>query len=278
MKSLNRDAIVVNLDPASDYKPYECAIDIADLIDLRRAMEKQKLGPNGGMVYCLQYLGKNLAWLKGRLDEHDDKYVLFDMPGQVELYTHHEEVRAIVESIEKWDYRISVVNLVDAHYCIDPTTFISALLLSLSMMMRLELPHVNILSKIDLLPRYGELKYNLDFYTEVHDLEYLLLHLDESRWSAKYKKLNEAISGVVTNYSLVSFTTLDIQDKHSVYTVLKIVDKSNGYIHLSKENPFSPSAFHETSFELDHLNDTQEKFFSATSDGGPIVEENIDTE
>jgi GPN-loop GTPase len=40
-------------------------------------------------------------------------------------------------------------------------------MLSLSTMLQLELPHVNVLTKIDLLKRYGELKFNLDYYTEV---------------------------------------------------------------------------------------------------------------
>ena len=43
----------------------------------------------------------------------------------------------------------------------------SILLLSLSTMLQLELPHVNVLTKIDLLKNYGELKYNLEYYTEV---------------------------------------------------------------------------------------------------------------
>lgn len=34
-------------------------------------------------------------------------------------------------------------------------------------MLHLELPHVNLLSKIDLIQQYGKLQFNLDFYTEV---------------------------------------------------------------------------------------------------------------
>lgn len=39
----------------------------------------------------------------------------------------------------------------------DAPRYISALLLSLSTMLHLELPHVNVLSKVDLVPQYGEL-------------------------------------------------------------------------------------------------------------------------
>ena len=40
----------------------------------------------------------------------------------------------------------------------DGARFISAALLSLSTMVRLEMPHVNILSKVDLLPKIGDLR------------------------------------------------------------------------------------------------------------------------
>lgn len=65
--------------------------------------------------------------------------------------------------------RLAAVHLVDAHLCSDPAKYISALLLSLSTMLHLELPHVNLLSKIDLIEQYGKLHFNLDFYTEVRD-------------------------------------------------------------------------------------------------------------
>lgn len=63
--------------------------------------------------------------------------------------------------------RLAAVHLVDAHLCSDPAKYISALLLSLSTMLHLELPHVNLLSKVDLIEQYGKLHFNLDFYTQV---------------------------------------------------------------------------------------------------------------
>ena len=63
--------------------------------------------------------------------------------------------------------RLAAVHLVDAHLCSNPAKYLSALLLSLSVMLHLELPHVNVLSKVDLIEQYGQLDFNLDFYTEV---------------------------------------------------------------------------------------------------------------
>lgn len=53
--------------------------------------------------------------------------------------------------------------------------------------------------------------FNLDYYTEVLDLSYLLEHLSDDPFFKKYKKLNEALIGVVEDYSLVSFVPLNIQ-------------------------------------------------------------------
>lgn len=175
-----------------------------------------------------------------------DHYLLFDFPGQVELFTLHSNAKnVILEMVNKWNFRVwfwnsavyitflsefsfsqdksplnknanleiaevnhvsfqpskgcrsvrwvllarwlyvlcvsilghqfkkvvvshlwlnlccnlqlTAVHLVDAHLCSDPGKYVSALLMSLSTMLHLELPHVNVLSKIDLIESYGKL-------------------------------------------------------------------------------------------------------------------------
>lgn len=47
-------------------------------------MDELELGPNGGLVYCMEYLLDNMDWLKDELDKFDDdEYIIFDCPGQV---------------------------------------------------------------------------------------------------------------------------------------------------------------------------------------------------
>lgn len=41
------------------------------------------MGPNGAMLYCLEYLEKNVDWLVERLRGLKQKYLVFDFPGQV---------------------------------------------------------------------------------------------------------------------------------------------------------------------------------------------------
>lgn len=52
---------------------------------------------------------------------------------------------------------MAAVHLCDAHYVTDASKYISVLLLSLRTMLHLELPHVNVLSKVDLITQYGDL-------------------------------------------------------------------------------------------------------------------------
>jgi GTPase SAR1 family protein len=61
------DVAVINLDPANDALPYDCDVDISDLITLTDVMDAYDLGPNGGLVYCMEYLEKNIDWLKERI-------------------------------------------------------------------------------------------------------------------------------------------------------------------------------------------------------------------
>jgi GTPase SAR1 family protein len=52
-------------------------------------MDFTKLGPNGGLIYAMEYLIENTTWLEDQVrDLCEDDYVLFDCPGQLELYTH----------------------------------------------------------------------------------------------------------------------------------------------------------------------------------------------
>ena len=226
---LGRKVVVVNMDPANDGLPYACGVDVSELVALDEVMEALKLGPNGGLLYCMEYLEANLDWLEQRLQQHHDCYVLFDCPGQVELYTHQDSLRNVFSRLARRNFRLAAVHLVDSHYCADPAKFISVLCTSLSAMLHVELPHVNLLSKMDLVERYGKLAFNLDFYTEVMDLSYLLEHLAADPFFKRFRSLNQKLVEIVQDYGLVSFVPLSVEDKESMVRVLRSVDKANGY-------------------------------------------------
>jgi len=207
-----------------------------ELVRLDDVMEKLNLGPNGALMYCMEYIEQNFDWLLSKLEKIKDSYLIFDMPGQVELYTHHTATKNIFEKLEKLDYRLCTVHMIDSHYCSDPYKFISTLLLSLSTMLHLGHPHVNVLSKADLLKTNAEkLDFGIDFYTDVLNLDYLLELLDDDPLSHKYKKLNEALVSLVEEYGLVCFIPLDVSSERSLLSLKSAVDKANGYVYGSGE-------------------------------------------
>ena len=105
--ALNRPISIVNLDPANESLPYPCAIDLSSLITLHDVMDEHGLGPNGAMLYCMEYLEENYDWLEGRLNElGNDAYVVFDLPGQVEISTHHDSLKRIVQKLTKAGFRV----------------------------------------------------------------------------------------------------------------------------------------------------------------------------
>lgn len=110
MGAIGRACSVVNLDPANDHTNYPCALDIRDLVKLEDIMREDRLGPNGGILYALEELENNYEWLEEGLKEFGEDYILFDCPGQVELYTHHNSLRNIFYKLQKIGFRVSMLH------------------------------------------------------------------------------------------------------------------------------------------------------------------------
>ncbi|KAM4046483.1 GPN-loop GTPase 2 isoform 2-T2 [Anomaloglossus baeobatrachus] len=228
LTSMGRRASIINLDPAGEDEP-GAAVTLQELLALPEVMAELHLGPNGALLYCMEYLQKNLDWLRDRLRSLRGTYLLFDCPGQVELYTHHPALPTILRRLQSWGLRLCAVHLVDSHYCTDPAKFISVLCTSLSTMLHIELPHINILSKVDLIENYGRLAFNIDYYTEVMDLSYLVKHLTSDPFFRRHQSLHEKLAEVIQDYGLVSFMPFSIKDQESLKRVLAAVDQASGF-------------------------------------------------
>jgi len=115
-------------------------------------------------------------------------------------------------------------------------------------MLQLDLPHLNVLTKIDNLATYPPLSLPLSFYTEARSLEHILPHLEaeqrhqalpnrsdqshdtnHSNTKSKFSALNEAILELVEEYGLVGFETLAVEDRQSMIQLLRAIDRAGGY-------------------------------------------------
>ncbi|KAK1968146.1 hypothetical protein LY78DRAFT_655598 [Colletotrichum sublineola] len=238
MGAIGRACSVVNLDPANDHTNYPKALDIRDLVKLEDIMASDKLGPNGGILYALEELEHNMEWLEEGLREFSEDYILFDCPGQVELYTHHNSLRNIFFRLQKNGFRLVVVHLSDSFCLTQPSLYISNLLLALRAMLQMDMPHINVLTKIDKVASYDSLPFNLEYYTDVDDLSYLIPYLEEespAMRNEKFSRLNEAVSNMIESYSLVRFEVLAVEDKKSMMHLLRVIDRASGYVFGSAE-------------------------------------------
>ncbi|EED88133.1 ATP binding protein [Thalassiosira pseudonana CCMP1335] len=200
---------VINLDPAAEHFRYQVSLDIRDLISVDDVMDELQLGPNGSLVYCMEYLLENMDWLQDNLEEYDeDEYLIIDCPGQIELYTHIPVMNKIIDQLRTWGYGESMVSVfvVDATFITDAAKFISGSLLALSAMISMQLPHVNVLSKCDLVEEASSLAR-------------------ERRWN----RLTESICSLLDDFSMVGFIPLNINDEDSIAHVLATVDHAIQY-------------------------------------------------
>ncbi|EZA49630.1 hypothetical protein DMN91_006109 [Ooceraea biroi] len=223
-----RTVEIVNLDPAAEHFDYEPSVDIRELIQLDDVMEDEDLnfGPNGGLIFCMEYLIENISWLQEKLNDRSECYMIFDCPGQLELYTHLTIMRDFIKVLQNLDFRICGVFLLDVQFMVDAPKFLSGSLAALSVMVNLAIPHVNVLNKTDLLSKRAQKK--LESFTEP-DVNNLLSDAEWDKWDKKYLRLTETIGKLVTDYSLVRFLPLNIKDEESVADVRLYIDVIMNY-------------------------------------------------
>ena len=105
------------------------------------------------------------------MDGYEDDYLIFDCPGklqpvtssalilnsnrgssgQIELYTHFPIMKSVCETLQKWNFNICGLYLIESQFIEDVTKYFSGVLSALSAMINLEIPHINVMTKMDLL-------------------------------------------------------------------------------------------------------------------------------
>jgi len=229
-ENCKRRVHVINLDPAAETFEYEPTVDVRELISLNDAMddEELKFGPNGGLVFCMEFLLENMDWLEeqigGQDGRMDDDYYLFDCPGQIELYTHMKVMRRFVDILQTWNFRLCGVFLVDSHFMVDGATFLSGTMAALSVMVNLELPAVNVLSKMDLLGTQA--RKQLDDFLHPNTRDLTSSSMSHHSFNEKYQALTESLGKVLDDYSLVKYFPLDITDEDNISDLFMMIDNT----------------------------------------------------
>ncbi len=168
------DVFTVNLDPGADYLPYSADVDVREWFTLEEIMSKYDVGPNGAQIIGADLISTKINEIIDEIDYSDPQYVIFDTPGQMELFTLRASSEVLISSLGK--NRCVMVYLYDPIVSKTPTGFLSLVFMVSSAVFRLEIPHVPVLSKADLIPE--------------HDLEKII------EWSCDQEKLYSELSAI----------------------------------------------------------------------------------
>lgn len=262
LQTVRRSCFYVNLDPAADTFAYQPDLDIRDLISLEDVMEEMSLGPNGGLIFCFEFLLQNLDFLSTAIEPLSEEYlIIFDLPGQIELYTHIPLLPSLIKFLSRQgplNISLAVAYLLEATFVVDKAKFFAGTLSAMSAMVMMELPHVNILSKMDLVKgqiNNTQLKKFVDPDANLMDAEDTgrdetlgeLIEAndpkdrDEIMSGGSFQKLNRAVARLIDDFSMVSYLKLDVNDEDSVGDILSYIDDVIQY-HEAQE-PREPKEF-----------------------------------
>nr|POE74043.1 gpn-loop gtpase 2 [Quercus suber] len=201
--AISRPCSVANLDPANDNIPYTPDFDVRDLVEVEEVMDREELGPNGGVLWAMEEVDANFDWIEEKLADCEDLIIL-DPPGQPELTTHHEALPRILQRIEKLGYRIDNLKSVggaDLPFNLDFYTEVQDL--------------------SQLLPALEAEQRGLVLSDSTRG--------DGAADHTKFSALNSALISLVEDFGLVGFETLAVEDKASMASLLHAVDRASGY-------------------------------------------------
>jgi GPN-loop GTPase len=204
-----------------------------------------------------RFLLENLDFLTTALEPITEEYLLIiDMPGQIELYTHVPVLPTLVQHLTQTgalNINLCAAYLLESTFVVDRAKFFAGTLSAMSAMIMLEVPHVNILSKMDLVKdtvKRRELKRFIhpdssllddgddpsvpstsgpagaSFPSQADEEEELIDPGDKDSLmrGSSFKALNRAVARLIDDFSMVSFLQLNAQEDDSVRSILSYID------------------------------------------------------
>ncbi|KAH9411165.1 putative ATP binding protein [Ordospora pajunii] len=213
--TIGRSYKVINLDPAQASTADEYEVDLREFITVEEMMENYDCGPNGGLLAALEEFYENIDEMS--FGDLEDSFLLFDCPGQLELFMHSDVMQKIIDHVKQY-FRCGIVYVMEAQYFVDVHKYISGCLCALVSMARLSVPCINVASKMDFV---AEDDFSV-FYTPTSEISRML-------GSSKYSQISRRILEFVVDSSMVDFIPLDWGKEESVERMIYHIDNAVQY-------------------------------------------------
>ncbi|HLE96268.1 MAG TPA: ATP/GTP-binding protein [Candidatus Thermoplasmatota archaeon] len=207
-------SVVVNLDPGAEQLPYAPDVDIRDWIVLGDVMDKYQLGPNGAQVVAADLLALRAEEIREAIESFRTDYVIFDTPGQTELFVFRESGRALLDAIGR--ERAMVAFLVDPFLAKHPSSFVAQLMLSATVNFRFGLPTANVLTKTDLIPEADAEKL-LRWAAEPDELMTALLEERPDLYVQLTTDLAKVLEGMSGGVRMIGASSETLEGMEDVY-------------------------------------------------------------
>ena len=222
--------IFINLDPGNYITLDDCHINIQELINSYEIMPELNLGPNGSFMYSVEYFEKNSDWFECKfsnlLQKLNNGFLIFDFPGQIELFTHNISVRRFIQKSLSNKINLVGVTLTDSFFFKDTSSNNSLMLVSIIIMLNVELPHLNLLSKTDLIYNQNWFGFSDNFYFNKYKYPIKTIKQNCFIWS---KRLLYDFTQLMSEFSTLNLTLVSVYFPKTIkiiYNKLKCIIKS----------------------------------------------------
>ncbi len=204
------------VDPAVKNVPYQPNVDIRSTINYKEVMRQYGLGPNGGIVTCLNLFATQfdqvVALCEARQAELD--YVLLDTPGQIEVFTWSASGAIITDSLAV-TFPTCVLYVVDTTRTTSPATFMSNMLYACSILYKTRLPFVLAFNKCDVASSATPLEWMRDSET-LHDA----MQADGSYMTSLTRSMSLVLQQFYENLTVVSCSAVTGQGMDELFAAL----------------------------------------------------------
>ena len=152
--------------------------------------------------------------------------------GQIELYTHSDIMGHIVDIFKGADYKVCALYCLESLFLQDVTKFFAGVLTATSAMLQLGIPHLNLITKTDLLGLTDQNEEEESYYDDELSDFYRYLCPDptllEERLScstsSKFYRLNKALVQLIDEYDMVNFMPVNIRNDTCLQKLMIEID------------------------------------------------------
>lgn len=228
LHTVKRPPYVVNLDPACSDLPYPANVDIRDTVKYKEVMKQYGLGPNGGIVTSLNLFSTRFDQVMQLIHKRKSEleYVIFDTPGQIEVFTWSASGSIITETLAS-EFPTVIVYVMDMVRSVSPVTFMSNMLYACSILYKTKLPFVIAMNKVDVVDHQFAVQWMQDFEAFQDALQGETSHISNLSRSLSlvldefYANINTVGVSAVTGKGVLEFLEALQKARHEYDTVYR---------------------------------------------------------